>query len=435
MPTTEILCATENCGTWISIPGRNRADADRQAKRAQAEGRLCPACYKRQQAAKSAATLEAAAARATEAGLPPLTGSDAQVAWATTIRDRCLADLGRAIAIVGLFPDDEDIDGPAPVVERADYIWLRDYLSGLSSAATEETVRARLRKPYVSTASSLAELLHAAQQAAPQATKASAWIDAETARYFGSGKIVSMVLLPIAIKPAPATVTPEEAAARLAAEAEAMLAPATPAPGALPVTVAVSGNTVTIKTDGRLTDAAYQAAKRLGYSSGTLILANETFGAPHDQAAEIATKLLAAGHPVIVHSPEIRASVIAGDYTPRTPRWVVMHEGKALLRWEYGAATIYAAATRLPGARYSSKLRGALVPATAFEAIADFAERYKFGVTKRAAAMLAEAAEVRAQALSVRPVVVKPETPSAERPDLDANIEHGPDASLVDGNE
>jgi len=66
---------------------------DRQ-RQADAESRkLCPNCWRQQQDDRNAAAALAASCDAAAAGLPDLTGSPRQIAWAETIRQTMLAEL------------------------------------------------------------------------------------------------------------------------------------------------------------------------------------------------------------------------------------------------------------------------------------------------------------------------------------------------------
>lgn len=92
MARTYIKCA--GCGEQIEIHGRNNSDAKRQAAWREKEGATCGACKRRQWEADNAA----AAQRATESGLPELTGSPKQIAWAASIRETALARLPDLLA-------------------------------------------------------------------------------------------------------------------------------------------------------------------------------------------------------------------------------------------------------------------------------------------------------------------------------------------------
>lgn len=76
---------TRTCGhtETIQIAGPV-AGRDRQAE--YESGKLCYECYKAEQAKQRAAASQAAAEAAKSSGMPALTGSEKQVAWAEAIR-------------------------------------------------------------------------------------------------------------------------------------------------------------------------------------------------------------------------------------------------------------------------------------------------------------------------------------------------------------
>lgn len=102
-----------------------------------AANRVCADCYRKRQAEERGAELarresaRAEAAKSAEAeGLPELTGSDKQVAWALTIRAELLARIDRAI---GINRANEPADAKvtldemrAAIVGRADAGWWID---------------------------------------------------------------------------------------------------------------------------------------------------------------------------------------------------------------------------------------------------------------------------------------------------------------------
>lgn len=97
MAKATIECTCPECGakhTW-SVICHNRREADNwEQYHADDTDRLCPACYAKQQAAKRAEEREAenkaAAEKAGALGLPELSGTEKQVAWATTIRQQAI---------------------------------------------------------------------------------------------------------------------------------------------------------------------------------------------------------------------------------------------------------------------------------------------------------------------------------------------------------
>lgn len=97
MAKAEIKCTCPECGAthYWSVTCHNRREADNwEQYHADDTDRLCPACYAKQQAAKRAEAREAenkaAAETAGALGLPELAGTEKQVAWATTIRQKAL---------------------------------------------------------------------------------------------------------------------------------------------------------------------------------------------------------------------------------------------------------------------------------------------------------------------------------------------------------
>ena len=83
---------TRRCGhkETVSIFGRA---AEREWRQKKEEEKLCSDCYRAELDAKRAAESAAAAEAAKEAGLPTLVGSEKQVAWAETIRQKAMTHI------------------------------------------------------------------------------------------------------------------------------------------------------------------------------------------------------------------------------------------------------------------------------------------------------------------------------------------------------
>lgn len=76
----------------------------RDAIAAREARKLCPACYQAKLAADRAAESAAAAEQAQAAGLPALTGSPKQIAWAESIRAKQVAQLQALDAKLAVAP-------------------------------------------------------------------------------------------------------------------------------------------------------------------------------------------------------------------------------------------------------------------------------------------------------------------------------------------
>lgn len=79
-----------DCKTTLTISGYNRSEADRRARNMEQRGERCRDCENKIES-------EAAAEAAKAAGLPELTGSEKQIAWAEAIRARALKSLAAQI--------------------------------------------------------------------------------------------------------------------------------------------------------------------------------------------------------------------------------------------------------------------------------------------------------------------------------------------------
>lgn len=97
-------CVTHACGHEVEHQffGK-RSERDRKAE--WEASRLCADCYEAQRKAEweagesaRAAERQAAAEKATEAGLPTLQGSEKQIAWALTIREKALSQVAETVA-------------------------------------------------------------------------------------------------------------------------------------------------------------------------------------------------------------------------------------------------------------------------------------------------------------------------------------------------
>jgi len=98
MAKATLECTCPECGakhTW-SVTCYNRREADNweQYHADEANTRLCPECYAKAKAKERAEAREAenkaAAEKAGEIGLPELSGSEKQIAWAVSIRQKAL---------------------------------------------------------------------------------------------------------------------------------------------------------------------------------------------------------------------------------------------------------------------------------------------------------------------------------------------------------
>ncbi len=353
-------CTCKTCGATFDkvmfAPNRKSADS----KAAWAEGYFdeCDDCREaRIQRERDAANADAAQESERRA-LPPLTGTEKQVAWAVTLRVKILDFVGKTAK-----PDDNPEHQAAFARFMAWLIRTHDRASWWidNRDMTPRDLDALVR----------------------------AWAEAEAN--------------------APAPESPDEAALRQAAAEELTVAPEHPAHGGA-VEITVTATAIAARYDR---DADFNALVRgLGYSWDSERRAHckgidETTGAAAERAAELGNKLLNAGFAVRIADPEIRTAAINADYQPEHLRWIGVysgggpHDGWFRVRLVRGE-DMYDKARAIKGAQYVKP--NVAVPAQRWAELLDFAEMYDYRLTAAARA-LADAE--RASVVTVAPAAPK----------------------------
>lgn len=120
-------------------------------------------------------------------------------------------------------------------------------------------------------------------------------------------------------------------------------------------------------------------------------------GTPSDRAAEAGHKLLHAGFPIRIFNAEIRDKAINADYEPEHTRWVTAcidgdYVGWFNIQWSRDE-DLYTRAKVITGAKYSKP--NIVVSPEHFADVLDFAEMYKFQISKGASEIIAKAENLR----------------------------------------
>lgn len=376
-------CTCETCGSKFEkiMYGTNRRDADSKAEWAERTFTECPECEEKRVRAEREAENAAAEVKSREAGLPPLTGSEKQTAWATTIRQKIYDTFTAALD------------------EKERRVAENEAAGKKVSRAKESCRRARLFVGWL-------VLEHVA---------AHWWIDNREWLSMPISDILAHFQADFlkwhednATASAPAPETPDESELRKAAEAEMIIAPeARKHPGAADIAVTDMEITASYEKD----DSFISIAKRLGYRWDAARRVwrkgiSERTGAAAERAAELGNNLLCEGFAVRIANPEIRKAAVAGDYAPEHMRWIWMAQGEAykdklLISWGR-EDDLYAKAKALRGARYDKS--DITVPLKNWEEVLDFAQAYDFRVTRVAQAAIDAQ---RAAVIIVSPAPVK----------------------------
>lgn len=415
MAKASFNCA--ECGTSVTIVGSNRKEADRKAEWHEAQGHICPECEGKHRAEENAKAAQANR----ELGLPELTGSEKQIAWAETIRKDMLAraeKIGELIAAAKSAEHMESLsrDGRAEIKEE-----FSKLLSGVSDAeryalhyAFDETIRA------IGTSERYAVFLTILRKQ----TRASWWIDNRDIKL---ARIVTNLRDDIDRASAELKPIPEEQKEIIReAQEEALLKP-TREPGSTQIAdISLVGKQLRVAFPEKnetfrllMRGAGFVWAEKFWARAMGI-----TTGYPADRMAETAHRILGAGFMVRVHDEEARGKAINGQFDPEQTRWITRqvggsYDGWCRIQWPK-SDDLYAPAKRILGARY--KDGNVYCPPGSILEVEDFARLYGFTMSPGVIGML----EAHRAALASGVVVADIKQPAApladdgSRPELDA---------------
>ena len=378
MAKSSFPCA--ECGAQVQLVERNRAQADRSAAWHASQGHVCDDCKAKHLAAENAAAAAANAA----AGLPELTGSPKQAAWAETIRRETLAFAEKLDPILSLIQDADQARSRAAEL-RPQILVLLEAFGNLKPLA-QDVADSMLREvgPHARFVTFQALLRNK--------TRASWWIDHR--EYTLTGIAKRMLEEIAAAEQAQHREEGEDHQLAAEAQAEALLKPAGAPASTQIAEIAHVGDQIHVAFADRREDfrllmrgmgflwAVTKWARRLSFTTGD----------PTDRMAETAHRILALGYLVRLHDDEARAKAISGEFEPEQTRWVVMAKGGSYAGWLKilwpKSDDLYAQARRILGSKYKD---GAVyAPPGSILEVADFAERYGFAMSETPRRMLAE---------------------------------------------
>lgn len=347
---------THACGHEgrINVVGPTK---DRQWKVDRHFEKLCPECWEIEKQRKFDEENQKATEAAAEMELPVLTGSEKQVSWANTLRQKW-------------------IDIAEKYVENAKTNIERFKKNNPQHAAEVEKT--------------LANVIMAIDHILRSKTQARKWIDGRDDN--ASSEII-------------------EVAEKIEKTEAAPVVPDTVKQEALEdMTIRPSESVTNLVTEIKIKDALVTAryperndgfnkiVKQLKYKWTGLVWQRETgirTGSPLERAAELGIRLLAAGYPVRVYQEDLQEQILSGAFQPESRRWVMKstnNTGKVsfVIEWSREDGDFYNAAKRLPGAKWKSG-NGMLVPKEAFREVLGFAEQYKFSLSPGALVLTQEA--------------------------------------------
>lgn len=310
--------------------------------------KLCSECWQAELTRQREEEYQKAVQEAQDSGLPELTGTEKQIAWAERVRISLLEKVEELL--------DKMLKSENPNLENIEL--ARKAIQAKTSASW--WIDHRDSHPYQMLEDVAAEIIDAKQQP-PQAVVQDAKIEA--------------------------TVRPETTITETVAEIKPL------------------DNAVEISFPERRDDFR-ELVKGMGYrwTDGCwmrkLVAKN---GTPADRAADTGHRLLAAGFSIRIYDGTIRAKAIAGDYEPECTRWVLAvikgkNVGWLAINWKR-PDDFYKAAKRIKGARWSKP--SVVVPVENYEEVLDFVQMYGFQVSPAAQDAIEAARIVRENTLTV----------------------------------
>jgi hypothetical protein len=343
--------------------------------------KLCSECYAKQLAEQREKENAEAAEAAKEMNLPELTGSEKQIAWAETIRQKMLVSIDEFIfkSVKAEMRNDPQLQAAVQCIRnKAESRWWIDHRY--------------INMPY--------EFRQLLEEAAKEAKEERMQAPAEV----------------IADAKIEATIRPESPVTETVAEIRAL------------------ENSIEIVFPEKRDDFRQLVKQELKvkWDSGKWVRKlHPQNGTPGDRATEAGHRLLAAGFIVRLYDEDIRRRAIAGEYDPECTRWVQARTGGKYKDWFYISwdrqDDFYKAARRLPGSRYDSP--GVAVPPEQFAEVLDFAEMYGFKVSTVAMSIAEAARQAKDAALvaqvdapAVRVVMVARDKPPLLNVPVDVSI-------------
>lgn len=300
--------------------------------------KLCPDCYKKERAEKAKAAEE----ESKEMELPELSGSEKQVAWANTI--------------------------------RIDFIKFVE--AKIEEARNCETYSDEKKD----------EILCALDHCTRTHTEARYWIDNRVDKQHLLSSMKEYRDKEDSVIPEEVETEIKEEKARLTVSPENVLKS-----GVVEISYSEGEKDIYVKY---IKDSDFmKVVKSLNYKwnrSAWTRQITEYSGNADDRAAELGNSLISNGFTVEFPNDKAKEMAINGSYEKEQTRWIKysLTSNKLAISWQERNETLYGAAKRLPGAKWSDGCM--LVPVEFYKEVIDFAETMGFSFSSRAKSEIAK---------------------------------------------
>lgn len=323
---------------------------DRQWKIDNKFSGICEECYKNKLQKEREYANQKALERAKEMELPELQGTEKQVAWANTLRDKFVNKIEELI---------KDIE-----TDKYTYEEYKENIFKIKNKSKEETINIIKEKIYSLT-----------DYALENEVDAKFWIDTR------NKCIDSFIEMLITLYKD--NQDNEEEVIKQEILLENTIRPVEVKHQGIVELVAREDK---IKIYYEKNDSFIKIVKGLRYKWNGVWERNitELTGDYKDRAAELANKLLAEGFAVSIDDEEVKRKAINGDFEEECDRWIIVsQDGEKLRIKDYNNEDkIYKAAKRLPTARW--KDRGIEVKIEYYKEVLEFVEMFNFKLSSKA---------------------------------------------------
>lgn len=114
---------------------------------------------------------------------------------------------------------------------------------------------------------------------------------------------------------------------------------------------------------------------------------NNLTGSSNDRAAELGNKLLNSGFPIMIMDAKIRNNAVNGIFEVECNRWITLrmagdYAGCMAIKWWEDNDRLYKTARKLPGSRWNSK--SVVIKIEHYKDVEEFARLYDFKFTEKA---------------------------------------------------
>ncbi|MDU6263741.1 MAG: hypothetical protein E6600_04495 [Anaerocolumna aminovalerica] len=339
---------------------------ERGWKKEIAFSRLCPECWQKHAEEERERLNRESLEKAKEMELPELVGTEKQVAWANTLRQKIIDELSE-------------------LSENAKRIKELNFIYGFK-LTSEEILKIR---DYI----------------IDKKVKASDYIDNRNKHVF---EIIECEMKDALKKEEEIIKDKIDRMTELEIKAESTVKPENPVTETV-VEIQVKDDKVTAKFEKN--DEFREIVKELGFKWNGIWEREitEFTGKAEDRASELGNKLLNAGFPIMILDETVRNNAVNGIYERECTRWIKFREKESLvaINWQGKDDKLYKIARTIPDSKWSNP--SVVVKVERYKEIEEFADLYDFKFSKAALKAIEEHKEALEKIKAVKPAGVKEE--------------------------